>query len=154
MSLPQEEADRLIEMEKRFVDSDVLELSQSMAMDYVREMTSLDGRERSLLDVWRSRRRTAYLRYQTRARQCIILARLDIDGPRHRNPPLGSDAEARWLSGTHLHLYREGYDDRIAFELADVPDFSFTTPLALTQTFAEFLGFCHVAESPAVQLTL
>lgn len=154
MVLTQQEADELILLEKRFLDNAVLELSQAEGMDYSRDLASLDNRERFSLDVRRSRRQRAYLRYQNRARQCVVLARLEIDGPRHQNPPIGEEVFGRWISGTHLHLYREGFEDKIAHELSEVPGFSFTQPVELTRTFSEFLDFCHVVERPVVQLTL
>jgi len=154
MSLTQTEADYLLRLDKRFIDSAPIELSQVMGMDFIRELLSLDRKEKFLLDVRRGRRQKAYLRYQTRARQCIILARLDIDGPRHKNPSSETDPEGRWLSGTHLHIYREGYEARIAFELDAVSGFTFTRPLELTKTFCEFLDFCHVVDRPPVQLVI
>jgi len=144
----------LIQLSKRFVEDAPIELSKDLGMDYVRELLSLDRREKFFLDIRRSRRQRAYLRYQTRARQCIVLARLEIDGPRHQNPPHGDDKGGRWITGTHLHIYREGFEDKIAYELHEVPGFSFTQPLELTETFAEFLDFCQVVERPVVQLTL
>lgn len=78
MILTQQEAD------------DLIQLSKDLGMDYVRELLSLDRREKFFLDIRRSRRQRAYLRYQTRARQCIVLARLEIDGlPATRIRPTG-----------------------------------------------------------------
>ncbi len=46
--------------------------------------------------------------YQNRARSAIILMRLDLDGPPHRNP------DGQEVPCPHLHIYREGYGDKWA----------------------------------------
>ena len=51
--------------------------------------------------------------FQTRARTTIVLARLDFGGPPHKNP------DNKWLGSIHLHLYREGYNDKYAFPLPE-----------------------------------
>ena len=47
------------------------------------------------------------MKYQLRARQTIVLARLDF-GAKHRNP----DGEE--IGVPHLHVYKEGYGDKFA----------------------------------------
>lgn len=48
------------------------------------------------------------MKYQLRARQTIVLARLDFGAP-HRNP------DGKEIGVPHLHLYREGYGDKFAY---------------------------------------
>ena len=121
MSLTQAEADELLSMPKIFVDLAPLELSTMEPIDYDRELRSVDRREGFLLTIERGRRNRARLKYQTRARKVIILARLDLNAARHRNPPESPYKPDEWLSETHLHLYREGFEDRVAYELNDAP---------------------------------
>jgi len=58
-----------------------------------------DNRERFLLDLWRGIFKLSKVKYQTRGRQIIVLARLDINGAPHTNPDGGK------VTGTHLHIY-------------------------------------------------
>ncbi|HEY7675987.1 MAG TPA: hypothetical protein VIG69_02860, partial [Candidatus Methylomirabilis sp.] len=100
-------------MEKVFVEQDPLEFSLSQPMNYSRELRSANRRERFFLAMERGRKNHLRLKYQTRARDIIILARLELHGPRHRNPPDSPYKGGEWIGGTHLHLYREGFEDRI-----------------------------------------
>jgi hypothetical protein len=106
VSLTQSEADALIAMVKTFADTAAISIPPGI--DDARGLICVDPNERFLLDIWRSTFRLSKLRYQTRGPQIIVLVRLDIDGTPHTNP----DGEG--LTGTHLHLYREGYDDKWA----------------------------------------
>src|SRR4051812_1802721 len=93
----QSEADMLIEMEKRFVDDEDWTFppaGQRIAL----ELTSLDKRENFMLDVTRGQLKLTKATYQNRARAAIILLRLDLDGPPHRNP----DGEE--IPCPHLHF--------------------------------------------------
>jgi uncharacterized protein len=81
MALTQAEADALLQMPKEFVDSDPMEFSQTQPMNYDRLLQSVDRREQFLLTVERGQRKRIRLKYQTRARKVIVLARLDLNGP-------------------------------------------------------------------------
>lgn len=65
--------------------------------------------------------------YHQRVFTNVTLLRLDIDTKPHRNP------DGQKISGTHLHVYREGYGDSWAYELNDPalhnlwPEFDFST---------------------------
>ncbi len=50
------------------------------------ELFSPDRRENVALDITRAQIKVTEATYQNRARQAIILMRLDPDGPPHRNP--------------------------------------------------------------------
>lgn len=150
MSLPQAEADALLAMPKRSLEGDVLELTMSSQMDRDWQLLSNDRREEFILTIERGRRKSIRVKYQTRARKVIVLARLDINGPPHRNPPDQPYRPGEWLTGNHLHVYREGFDDRVAFTIAEVPgyDFTFTDDLS---ALVQFLGFCSVDPFPSIQ---
>ena len=151
MALTQAEADVLLQMEKRFSESSEIVLTRTLPMDFRRELLSLDQRERFFLDVCRSSHIAARLRHQTRARASIILARLEINGPRHRNPATQQHPEGDWIGGTHLHVYREGLGDRFAYAEQELDELGFRKPLALVQTFEDFLKFCSVVRIPNIQ---
>ena len=104
IDITQAEADALIEMEKRFVEEEdwtFPDAGERIAL----ALTSLDKRENFILDVTRAQIKLTKATYQNRARQAIILMRLDLDGPPHRNPD-GSE-----IPCPHLHTYPEGFGD-------------------------------------------
>ncbi len=154
MSLTQVEADTLLQMPKIFVQSDPIEFSLIEPMDYERELRSIDRREGFLLTVERGNRNRLRLKYQTRARRVIVLARLELNGPRHKNPPECPYKPGVWINGTHLHLYREGFDDKVAYELHEAPgweDGSLTDGIVALE---QFMRFCSVEQWPPIQTSL
>jgi len=139
--LTQAEADDFIQMVKHFVRPPAT-ITIPPGIDETHELASLDDRERFLLDVWRGTLRLRKLKFQNRVRTVIVLARLDIDGARHTNP------DGQMIEGTHLHLFREGYDDKWAYPVnADV----FTLLTDPGTTFQEFCAFCNIESPPSVQ---
>ena len=151
MSLTQAEADALLEMPKVFVERDPIEFSLTQPMNYDRVLRSTDRREEFLLTIERGRKKRIRLKYQTRARRVIILARLELNGPRHKNPPGSSYKPGEWINETHLHLYREGFEDRIAYELADAPGWENISPMEGIPALVRFMRFCGVAQWPPIQ---
>ena len=107
--LTQAEADALIAMRKTFTEMGAILLPPGV--DSTRELVGDDEQERFLLDLWRGTFRLSKLKFQERARKVIVLVRLDVDGSPHTNP----DGER--MGGTHLHRYREGYEDKWAAPL-------------------------------------
>jgi hypothetical protein len=105
INLTQDEADKLMAMEKRAVDEKEW-LFPSPGDRIAIPLTSLDKRESFMLDVTRARIKLTKATYQNRARAAIILMRLDFDGPPHRNP----DGEE--VPCPHLHIYRDGFGDK------------------------------------------
>jgi hypothetical protein len=104
INLTQAEANTLIEMEKRRVD-DKEWFFPPRGDRIAIPLTSLDKRENFMLDLTRAQIKLTKATFQNRARHAIILMRLDLDGPPHRNP---DDQE---IPCPHLHVYREGYGD-------------------------------------------
>ena len=138
--LTQSDADALIAMTKTFVTSEAISIPPGI--DDTRELLGADPKERFLLDIWRSTFRLSKFRYQTRGRQIIVLVRLCIDGAPHTNP------DGTRLAGSHLHLYREGYDDKWAQPL-DASQFQDTNDV--WRTFEDFCDFCNVQGIPPYQ---
>jgi hypothetical protein len=107
VDIPQAEADALMAVKKRAADEEEW-LFPAPGERIAIPLTSLDRRESFMLDVTRAQIKLTKATYQNRARAAIILMRLDIDGPPHRNP----DGTA--IPCPHLHVYREGYGDKWA----------------------------------------
>jgi len=119
--LTQAEADFLHSLEKEFESGELLPFPLSRSFDAERDLLSIDGREKFILTIERGRRRRARLKYQIRARKIIILARLDIDGPAHRNPAGSPHRPGECLLCPLLPIYHEKIGDGIAYKLEDVP---------------------------------
>lgn len=154
MPLSQSEADSLLQMPKEFIDSDPLEFPRSQSTRYVRDLRSLDRRERFLFDFERGNRMRARLKYQTRARKVLILARLDIQGPAHRNPPNAPYRPGARLACPHFHRYIEGFEDKVAFEPGDVTGLLLRDLNNGVFCLEDFLIYCAVRVIPGIQLTV
>lgn len=142
-SLTQAEADALIALEKRPVDTQTWDYPDFGGAITV-PLMSVDRRERFLLDLRRSQINLSKGTYQNRARQVVVLVRLDFGGSPHRNP----DGER--VESPHLHLYREEYGDKWAFPVPgrfmDLSDPS--------QTLDDFMAYCNIVEPPAIDRSL
>jgi uncharacterized protein DUF6978 len=141
IDITQAEADALIAMEKRRADEDQWFFPPPGERLEI-PLTSLDKRENFTLDVTRARLKLTKATYQNRVRQAIILMRLDLDGPPHRNP----DGEE--IPCPHLHTYREGYGDKWA---ARAPGDRYTDTLDLFSTFLAFMTHCNITDPPNIQ---
>ncbi len=97
IEITQAEADSLIAMEKRFVDDNDWTFPPA-GEGIGLALTSLDKRENFMLDVTRAQIKLTKATYQNRARQAVILMRLDLDGSTHRNP------DGTEIPCPHLHV--------------------------------------------------
>ena len=154
MALTQAEADELLQTPKVFVDHAPVEFHLSEPMDYDRVLRSADRREEFLLTIERGRRKRIRLKYQTRARRVIALARLELNGPRHKNPPESPYRPGEWIGETHLHLFREGFEDRIAYELEDAPGWPDPELPEGILALEHFMRYCGIAQWPPIQTAL
>ncbi len=143
-TLTQSEADALLALPKKAASDDVYEYPVAGGRLSV-PLISNDGREEFFLDLRRGRIDLVKAAYQNRARRVVPLARLDINGRPHTNP----DGEV--ISGTHLHLYREGFGDTWA---APVSADQFSRPDDLAVALDDFLRFCNVDPGPTITTRL
>ena len=73
------------------------------------------------------------------------MVRLDIgETLRHVNPDGGV------IEGSHIHIYREGYDSKYAFPLDEFSS-RFLDPNNVIKTLADFARYCNIVELPAIQ---
>lgn len=151
--LTQDEAERLIAMEKRFEEVVDFVYLPEPGQNLTIPLASLDGQESFLLDVrhgqleesspdkWRLQ-----LRYGDE-----VLVRFETGGPAHRN---ADDAPTRRLSRyagqriqtPHIQIYVEGQDRPWAFPPPD----EFTALDDIVVTWREFLDHCGVIETPTL----
>lgn len=140
--LTQAEADALIVLGKQFVGAGPTGFPPGT--DDTHEVESQDGRERFLLDMSRSSFRLSKMKLQSRTQKVIVLVRLCIEGPLHTNP------DGVRMPKTHLHLYREGYEDKFAFAIpAEFQDIS-----SPERVFYDFLDYCRIVRPPEFQAPL
>lgn len=140
-NLTQAEADALFALEKRRIDETIWTFP-GLAASLSIPLASTDGRENFTLDLRRGRIDLGKGTYQNRGRQVIVLARLDFGGQPHRNP------DGAEIGSPHLHLYREGYGDKWAFQLPPQLAAEANHPWRL---FEAFLKFCNVVEAPTFE---
>ncbi len=136
--LTQDQADYLFALRKRRTSNEFVHWPAAGGKAVV-PLVSEDGREEFALDVTTSAIKLSKLMMQNRARVTAILARLEIDGAPHRNP---DDAE---VPCPHLHLYREGFNDKWAFP---VPTEHFSDLSDRQKTVDDFMRFCSIIEPP------
>lgn len=138
--MKQEWADRLLKAAKFPVDKkDVLSFPNPGTLQQI-ELRGEGEKEEFQLDV---RRGQIDLKgtYQNRARQVVILARLDFGSAPHRNP------DGQVVPAPHLHIYREGFGDKWAFPLP----VEFTHPGDVQKTLEQFLAYCNIKKLPVQQ---
>lgn len=144
LNLSQSEADAFIAMEKHRLSDDALQFptdGQSLAVP----LQSPDKREQFVLDLSRGRIDVKKVKMQNRARQVVVLVRLDLSGAPHRNP---DDVD---VPTPHLHVYREGYGDKWAIPL---PSDLFRNSNDAWEIFEDFLRFCNITKPPFIQRDL
>ncbi len=141
INLTQAEADALIRMEKCRTTEDRAEFPMS-GQSLVLPLQSVDKREQFLLDLSRGRIDLLKVKMQNRARQVVVLVRLDLGGAPHRNP---DDEE---IPVPHLHLYREGYGDKWATPL---PADRFRSTANIGTALEDFMRFCNISRPPHIE---
>ena len=141
LNLTQAEADALIAMEKHRVNEDRSDFpmgGQSLTLP----LQSPDKREQFLLDLNRGRIDLLKVKMQNRARQVVVLVRLDLGGAPHRNP---DDEE---IPAPHLHVYREGYGAKWAIP---VPADRFTATADIWATLEDVMQYCNITQPPHIE---
>ena len=141
INLSQDEAEALMAMEKCAVDEKDW-LFPVPGGRIAIPLTSVDKRENFMLDVTRAQIKLTKATFQNRARAAIVLFRLDLDGPPHRNP----DGEE--IPCPHLHIYRQDLGDKWAIP---APVEKFPDPQDLFSTFEAFMAECNVKTPPRLQ---
>ncbi|MDA7967614.1 MAG: hypothetical protein MPK31_01570 [Gammaproteobacteria bacterium] len=134
--LTQTEADMLIAMRKIFADRRPVSIQPGAP--YARELYGDDKHEKFLLDIWMGKLRLSKIKHQARARKCVVLVRLDINSAPHTNP------DGKKIGGTHIHVYREEYDDKWAYPVP--PEFRNTADQRVT--FKDFCAYCKIDNPP------
>lgn len=144
INIPQAEADRLFAMRKVRVDNKQHRYPLAGGRLNI-PLRSIDRKEDFMLDITRSGIVVAKGSLQNRARQTVILARLDFGGQPHRNP------DGKEIASPHLHLYREGYGDKWAFP---VDAGNFPNIDGAWEALQDFMRYCNIVNPPIIQSVL
>jgi hypothetical protein len=144
INLTQAEANALIAMEKHA--SGDTRYSYPLPGELISALlASADKREQFFLDVRRGRIDLLKVTHQNRGRAVVVLVRLDLGGPSHRNP----DGEE--VSCPHLHVYREGFGDKWA---VPAPPGKFPDTSDRWRTLQDFMSYCNVTKPPVIDKVL
>lgn len=103
--------------------------------------SSLDNKEKFEVTINQSKIKIAKVTYQELYSDKTILFRVDTSGPRHFNP------DGTFVEGPHIHIYREGYDDKWAYPLEEYID---TNPSDMIVLFIDFLSYVNI-EIPEIK---
>lgn len=142
--LTQAEGDALLAMAKRRAD-DVVRRFPGPGEFVSAPLMSEDKKEHFLLDVGRRSLNISRVVFQARTRVTVVLERLDLGGPPHRNP---DDEE---IGVPHLHVYRAGYGDKWAYPVSiDI----FPNLDDRWATLADFMKYCAVVHPPLIEKDL
>lgn len=141
INLSQSEADALIAMEKIRINEQSIDYPIFGGRISV-PLISRNKRENFILDISRGKIDLLKGTYQERARQVVILVRLDFGGQPHRNP----DGEE--IPSPHLHIFKEGYGDKWA-EM--IPTDRFSNTANLWQLLEDFMRYCNIKEPPRIE---
>lgn len=137
--LSQQEADILLAMPKECLEKGHFDFPYIGGGKLVIPLFSENKREEFKLDITASRIALKQT-YQNRSRINIILARVDLNGPPHRNP------DGIEFPCPHLHIFQENYGDKWAYplppEFTDIDDV-FTVLL-------DFMRFCNITKPPNI----
>ena len=136
--LTQSEADAPFHLEKKYTKVKSIAYPH-FGGSVVVPLVSLDEREHFFLDIRRREFDLSRGSYQKRVRHVIVLARLDFNRRLHRNP------DGTTINSPHLHLYREGFNDKWAFP---VPRGKFTNLNDPWIILKDFLIYCNVVKPP------
>ena len=134
------EAMELLKREKFFEANEVYDfplVGQCLSLEI---FSKIPKRVPFILDISRKYLSLKKYTFQNRVKTDVVLARLDIGG-RHRNP---DDTE---ICAPHLHLYREGYEDKWAYPLSSD---NFSNPEDVFLTLEQFMNYCNIIKKPII----
>lgn len=130
--LSQAEADILLYIEKLFVDRAIK--FPDVGSQVRHEIKSNNGKEKFVLAIVHNTKRPLKCNYTTLYNGSTVLLRVDTEQAIHTNPD-GTDVPA-----PHIHIYREGYEDRYAYPLPE----SFSDHTDLVRISYDLLRYSNV----------
>ena len=144
--LTQSEFDLILNQEKHFDTQDEILLGPH-PQKWSRSIISINTHEKYILDYTRNSIKVKKYSINKRYRNTIILFRYCSDCP-HTNPP-GTDE--RYFPGAHVHIYEEGYDDKIAIS---IEEFNLSISDSIETVLLKVLHYFKVTNVPRIQSDL
>lgn len=139
--IPQTEAEALIQLPKIPV-SRRSEMYPGRGGSLHMDFNSIDNRETFQVTLTRGRIDLAKVNHHLIGRQIVGLLRLDVGiTAKHRNP------DDEWITGPHLHVYREGDELKWAVPL---PSDGFDPGDDIQVHLQKFFAYCKVSPIPNV----
>ena len=136
------ESKNLIQEKKSFSDADPIIIKGNKAIKMEKHLKSKVSQNEFILNIDRGKIELSKIKYQSRHKQTnCILSRIDTSGPRHQNP------DGEFIECPHIHIYKEGYNDKWAYPL-DENKFRDTSDLC--QLLNDFLLFFNVEDIPRI----
>ncbi len=144
MSITQAEFNYLISQDKEFEDlSNPVSLGPA-PIQWTRKIIAPVTKELFLLDFYRGSVELTKYTLNSRYRQTIILLRYD-NGGRHTNP------DGTLFEGPHVHIYREGYNDKFAFPISEI-DVSNSDSMEVV--VKKIMQFCNIKRFPSIEVPM
>jgi len=144
MAITQTEYDFLMKQDKVFDDPVTPVQLGPAPIKWSRQINSTLNKETFSLDFYRGSFELAKYTINNRYRQTIILLRYD-NGGRHTNPDDVS------FEGRHVHLYREGFDDKFAFPVSEI---GINDTDTMETVFSRIMHFCNVKKFPIIEIPM
>ena len=142
--ITQTEFDFLMKEDKLFDDlSSPIQLGPA-PIQWTRQINSTASKEVFLLDFYRGSFEISKYTVNKRYRQTVILLRYD-NGGRHTNP------DGVLFEGAHVHLYREGFNDKFAFPVSEI---GVDKSDSMDSVFAKIMHFCNVKKFPIIEVSM
>lgn len=148
MSISQPEFGYLMTLEKNFTDSAEISLGPA-PIRWQRELLAKKTKDAFTLHFYRGSVELKKFTYNKTVRTSIVLIRYDALG-RHTNPP-GTDGKS--FDGPHVHLYRDGFDDKWAFPVTEIKLKENPTP-TMEEVFEKFCAYCSILDCPPIQSSI
>jgi len=144
MAITQPEYEFLMRQAKAFEDkSNPIQLAPA-PLQWIRKINSLTSKETFNLDFYRGSFELTKYTVNKRYRQTVIMLRYD-NGGRHTNP------DGVLFEGPHVHLYREGYNDKFAFPISEIDVVVNDT---MEEVFSKIMHFCNVKNLPSIEVPM
>ena len=134
------EARRLLDAVKALVSNKPI-VFPSLQSYVTLEAASSQTNDKFQIDILRKTLNVKKCTYQTRYKKFINLLRIDIEGPPHTNP------DGTEIPCPHIHIYKEGYDDKWAYSLKSEMN---TNSNDLVQVLIDFLEYNNIHNPPKV----
>lgn len=140
--LSDEEFNELLEEKKVFIEKDNIIINVNNDK-IVRNIKSVNDNNEFILNIRRGKIELSKMNFQTREKETnTIMLRLDLaSGGRHFNP------DGKLVLCPHIHIYKDGYGDKWAYELDDK---LFSNIESKTQVLQDFLKMFNVEEIPLI----